>query len=101
MKIIHFPKISEMALYWQTASPIHHTNFHTRCASWIPSSPGTEIIRGIRAVFQIKRELKSFPTRRKNSAREFSNKPQDEEEACLKMAVVDMAAEEAATQLFT
>lgn len=31
---------------------------------------------------------------------EFPHKPQDKEGACLKMAAVDMAREEAATQLF-
>ncbi len=31
----------------------------------------------------------------------FPYKPQDKEGACLKMAAVDMAREEAATQLFT
>lgn len=48
--------------------------------------------------------LKLPPTKKKkNYVREFSlsspNKPQDKEEACLKMAAVDMAGEDAATQL--
>lgn len=57
------------------------------------------LILGVRAVF-----LKVFHPQRKSAVREFffkfPYKPQDKEGACLKMAAVDMAREEAATQLF-
>lgn len=66
----------------------------------IPNSPGANIILGGRATFLKNAERpptsKEF---RKGVLLRFSNKPQDEEESFIKMVVVDMSEEEAATQL--
>lgn len=71
---------------------------------FIPNSPGALTYPWRKSSFPVKETFKLPPTTEEHCKGvfiKFPYKPQDKDGACLKMAAVDMAREEAATQLFT